>query len=136
MRLKCFASLEALLSLVFASFAFSLLLPLFSYAPPAFSLLHQKQLAEDFAEITLAKSEFFEAVLELAEGDGNAERFLEGEYSRVALLLGDYCVELRAKESVARANCKNPLSSRVSASRMVFDGSRFFELAVSVGLNG
>ncbi|MEM4254807.1 MAG: hypothetical protein QXR53_00560 [Candidatus Norongarragalinales archaeon] len=132
MRLNAFASVEAVLALVFAAGAFVVILPSFHPAL-SFTVLHRQQFAQDFAEISLSKPEFFQAVLGLREGREVSKRFLKAEYSKILEGLGDFCVELSAGGNAVQANCGFEITSKARVSRMVFDGRDFFELAVSVG---
>lgn len=130
-RVKSFASFEVLLSLLFAVAMFSLLLPYFSVRP-SYSRLHAFQLAQDFAEVSLASQRLRGEIIAFKNGEAGAQERLAGEYSQVLRELGDYCVEARVAEKVLKANCGKAFSQRVSARRLAFDGTDFFEIEFSL----
>ncbi|MBS3069909.1 hypothetical protein J4220_00185 [Candidatus Micrarchaeota archaeon] len=131
LKSKSFASFEALLSLLFAVAAFSLILPSFS-SRPSYSHLNAFQLAQDFAEASLASPRLRGEIISFKNGVAGAEESLAGEYAGVLEKLGDYCLEMRVEGKRLEANCVLAHSQRVSARRMAFDGEDFFEIEFSL----
>ncbi len=131
LKFKSFASFEALLSLLFAVAAFSLLLPSFS-TRPSYQHLHAFQLAQDFAEVSLASPRLRGEIISFKNGGAGAKENLAGEYAGALNKLGDYCLEVRVGGSALEANCVSTHSQRVTATRVAFDGTEFFEIEFSL----
>ena len=91
MRVKSFASFEVLLSLLFAVAMFSLLLPYFSVRP-SYSRLHAFQLAQDFAEVSLASQRLRGEIIAFKNGEAGAQERLAGGNPQVLRELGGYWV--------------------------------------------
>jgi len=133
---KAFVSIEALLALLLAGFALTILPALLSAHPnSALETVYEFQLAQDFAEVSVSNPQTLSAIKDFAKGDISAGAFLEEKFSRVLGEAGDYCLELKAREKVLHLNCRNDKMQKVSASRIIFDetGNSFFELDVSLG---
>jgi len=128
---------EAFLALLFALTAFSLLLPSFS-ARPSFLNVFKLQLTQDFMEVSVKNPDTLQAIRDFAGGSEQAKDFLEGKYSALLSQTGDYCIELEARGRGLRVNCVRPSVSKITVSRIVFDGTGeggFFELTLSLGFH-
>lgn len=125
--MRAFVSFEVFLALLFAVSAFAFLLP---SHPPSYSVFYQYQLAQDFLEVSISNQELFWEIVVFE--DGSSGVLLQSKYASLIEEAGDYCLELKAGGKTLKANCENGFSSKISVSRMVFDGEEFFELQISL----
>gem|GEM_PF-5518340 len=132
--MKAFASIEAVLALLFAILAFSLILPSF-HSQPSFLVVYQQQIAQDFMEVSLSDGEISAAIRGFHDGDEASREFLLQKYSSFVGETGDYCVELNAGGRELKVNCNFTPASKTIASRIVFSGNGFFEARLSVGFH-
>ncbi|MFH0922677.1 MAG: hypothetical protein V1811_01310 [Candidatus Micrarchaeota archaeon] len=125
-------TIEALIALLIAA-SFVAMQPV----PQAidFNNVYRYQLAQDFLEVSVKNQNTLVEIRDFANGDSNAKTFLENKYSALLASLGDYCLELKAKNQMLQANCANQKNIWVSATRVVYDGNDFFELTLRLGFD-
>lgn len=131
MRAQVF-TIEALIALLIAA-SFVALQPV----PQAvdFNNVYRYQLAQDFLEVSVKNQNTLSEIRGFADGDSAAKAFLQNKYSNLLASLGDYCLELKAKNNSLQANCGSQKNVWVSATRVVYDGNDFFELTLRLGFD-
>lgn len=133
---KAFASVEALLALLFASAFFAASLSLLHQRPDYYSPVYRFQLTQDLAQASVSDARMLSQIRAFATRNPAAEEYLSGEYSALAQELGDYCIELSSGDGRIRVNCERMPVSRVSVSRIIFDGHGFKEVSFTIGFYG
>jgi len=129
--MKSLASIEAFLALLLFLYCVSLLSRP-SEKPAGFSTFYQFQLAQDFAEVSLADPQISAALKGFRNCGALEEKVLKEKYAEALHATGDYCLNVNVKGMVLQVNCDGAFTSRVSVSRMVFDGTGFFEADFSL----
>ncbi len=123
------------MALLFASAFFAASLSIAHQRPDYYSSVYRFQLAQDLAQASVSDERTLSQIRAFIAGDLAAEEYLSGEYSALEQKLGDYCIELSsaaASKSVS-VNCGRTPVSRVSVSRIIFDGHGFKEVSFTIG---
>lgn len=125
-------SIEALLSLLAVVGITALALN--HNAPIGYEKLYAYELTQDFAEVLAKSPTNQKIILDWAEGKPNANPSVINLLSAAGIAsLGNYCIELSAKEKRWKSACGCEPNNWVQAKRTFFDGARFFVLEVRLG---